>query len=114
MTDNPLLHSFLLNSFFVAGLECSTHRRRDGARLDLLEASAHARFAYQDFCRLKRLGVRCRSQRLALAPGRTSRTALWTSARIYPLLKSRSRRLRAGRLGFVPLRLPGPFRPLVA
>ncbi len=52
MTDNPLF-----NSFFVAGLECSAHRRRDGARLDLLETSAHARFAYQDFCRLKRLGM---------------------------------------------------------
>ncbi len=52
MTDNPLLESF-----FIAGLECSTHRRRDGVRLDLLDASGHARLAYQDFCRLKRLGM---------------------------------------------------------
>ena len=53
MFDQPLL-----NSFFIAGFECSTHRRADGQRLDLLAASGHVRFAYhQDFCLLKRLSI---------------------------------------------------------
>ncbi|RWO95779.1 MAG: hypothetical protein EOQ99_33560, partial [Mesorhizobium sp.] len=28
-------------SFFMAGFECSSHRRGDGVRLDLIRATAH-------------------------------------------------------------------------
>ena len=34
----------LFDSFFMAGFECSTHRRRDGRRLDLIAATGHDRF----------------------------------------------------------------------
>lgn len=53
MFDQPLL-----NSFFIAGFEYSTHRRANSQRLDLPAASEHVRFTYQDFCRLKRLGTK--------------------------------------------------------
>ncbi len=36
-------------SFFQAGFECSTHRRRDGVRLDLTAATEHDRFALPDY-----------------------------------------------------------------
>ena len=40
-------------SFWMGGFECSTHRRRDGLRLDLLHATQHDRFARQDYERLR-------------------------------------------------------------
>lgn len=43
--------------FWLAGFECSCHRRRDGRRLDLLEATGHDRFAMQDYARLSHLGI---------------------------------------------------------
>jgi beta-glucosidase/6-phospho-beta-glucosidase/beta-galactosidase len=46
-----------LPSFWLAGFECSCHRRRDGRRLDLLEATGHDRFASQDYARLPPLGI---------------------------------------------------------
>lgn len=45
------------SSFWLAGFECSTHRRRDGRRLDLLEGTGHDRFAMQDYARLPPLGI---------------------------------------------------------
>ena len=45
------------SSFWLAGFECSTHRRRDGRRLDLLEGTGHDRFAVQDYARLPPLGI---------------------------------------------------------
>ena len=44
------------DSFFMAGFECSSHRRRDGVRLDLIRATAHDRHALQDYRQCKRLG----------------------------------------------------------
>lgn len=41
----------LFKSFFLAGFECSTHRRRDGARLDMVAASRHDAFAAEDYAR---------------------------------------------------------------
>nr|WP_312508183.1 family 1 glycosylhydrolase [Pseudomonas luteola] len=41
------------NSFFLGGFECSTHRRFDNRRLDLIQATAHDRFAKADFARLR-------------------------------------------------------------
>ncbi len=37
------------DSFFMAGFECSSHRRRDGVRLDLIGATGHDRHALQDY-----------------------------------------------------------------
>jgi len=48
----------LLGSFFVAGFECSSHRRRDGRRLDLLAATRHDELAAQDYRRVLAHGMR--------------------------------------------------------
>lgn len=48
----------LFKSFLQAGFECSTHKRRDGVRLDLLKSTQHERFAREDFVRLQPLGIR--------------------------------------------------------
>jgi hypothetical protein len=45
-------------SFFQAGFECSSHRRRDGVRLDLLRATSHDRHVLQDYRQLSELGFR--------------------------------------------------------
>ena len=43
-------------SFFQAGFECSSHRRRDGVRLDLIRATGHDRHVLQDYRQCKSLG----------------------------------------------------------
>lgn len=43
-------------SFFQAGFECASHRRRDGVRLDLLRATGHDRHLPQDYRHCKQLG----------------------------------------------------------
>ncbi len=48
----------LTKSFWMAGFECSCHRRPDGKRLDLIEATRHDRFAAADYARLRRAGIR--------------------------------------------------------
>ena len=48
----------LFDSFFMAGFECSTHRRRDGLRLDLVRATGHDSHALQDYRHCVRLGIR--------------------------------------------------------
>ena len=47
-----------LRSFFAGGFECSTFRLRSGRRLDLIESTAHDKFALQDYLRLQREGLR--------------------------------------------------------
>jgi len=37
------------DSFFMAGFECSSHRRRDGVRLDLIRATGHDRHVLRDY-----------------------------------------------------------------
>ena len=44
-------------SFFLAGFECSTHRRLDGHRLDLVAATGHDRFAIDDYARCRASGL---------------------------------------------------------
>jgi beta-glucosidase/6-phospho-beta-glucosidase/beta-galactosidase len=44
------------DSFFMGGFECSSHRRRDGIRLDLIRATGHDRHALKDYSLCKRLG----------------------------------------------------------
>lgn len=41
----------------MGGFECSTHRRSDGVRLDLISATRHDRFAFEDYERLKNIGM---------------------------------------------------------
>ena len=51
----------LFESYVMGGFECSTHRRFDGRRLDMIEATGHDRFAEADYLRLMELGIRtCR------------------------------------------------------
>src|SRR5687767_808217 len=44
-------------SFFMGGFECSTHRLRTGRRLDVVGATAHDRFALEDYRRLAHVGM---------------------------------------------------------
>src|SRR5206468_11598488 len=37
------------DSFFMAGFECSSHRRKDGVRLDLIKATAHDKHVLRDY-----------------------------------------------------------------
>jgi hypothetical protein len=45
-------------SFFQGGFECSSHRRRDGVRLDLIRATSHDRHVLQDYQQCAELGLR--------------------------------------------------------
>lgn len=62
-------------SFFQGGFECSSHRRRDGVRLDLLRATGHDRHVAGDYRQLHQLGLRTirdgvRWHLIEKAPGR--------------------------------------------
>jgi beta-glucosidase/6-phospho-beta-glucosidase/beta-galactosidase len=46
------------HSFFLGGFECSTHRRRDGRRLDVLASTEHDRHAASDYAQLAGHGIR--------------------------------------------------------
>src|SRR5690606_12640456 len=48
----------LFDGFFIGGFECSTHRRRDGRRLDLLRSTRHAEFAARDYQTMVAHGIR--------------------------------------------------------
>jgi beta-glucosidase/6-phospho-beta-glucosidase/beta-galactosidase len=48
----------LFQSFLMGGFECSTHRRRGGRRLDLIESTRHEEFAEDDYARLVKIGMR--------------------------------------------------------
>lgn len=45
-------HDHPFRSFFLGGFECSTHRRRDGRRLDVLATTEHDRHAASDYVQL--------------------------------------------------------------
>jgi hypothetical protein len=54
----PMLpKSDLFHSFVLGGFECSSHRRRDGRRLDLLAATRHDVNAGTDYRALARHGI---------------------------------------------------------
>ncbi|HEX9931754.1 MAG TPA: hypothetical protein VGB08_02820 [Allosphingosinicella sp.] len=53
MPDDPAFASF-----FMAGFECSSHRRQDGLRLDLIHSTAHDRLALADYRGCTALGIR--------------------------------------------------------
>src|SRR5262245_55996777 len=44
-------------SFFMAGFECSSQRRKDGVRLDLIRATSHDKHALADYRRCAELGI---------------------------------------------------------
>lgn len=51
----------LFPSFFLGGFECSTHRLRNGRRLDLIASTAHDRFVEEDYLRMQAVGIKtCR------------------------------------------------------
>ena len=47
----------LFRAIFLGGFECSTHRLASGRRLDLVAATAHDRFAAEDYARLRARGI---------------------------------------------------------
>src|SRR5438105_11094227 len=47
----------LLRSFFLGGFECSTHRPRNGKRLDLIAATKHDVLAESDYLRAQAQGI---------------------------------------------------------
>lgn len=62
-------------SFFQAGFECSSHRRRDGVRLDLIRATGHDKAVLGDYRLCAQLGLRTirdglRWHLIETAPGR--------------------------------------------
>ena len=48
----------IFDSFFQAGFECSSHRRKDGVRLDLIRATGHDRHIVADYHQCRELGFR--------------------------------------------------------
>jgi hypothetical protein len=48
----------LFDSYFLGGFECSTHRRRNGRRLDLIATTGHDRAAAQDYRWMVRHSIR--------------------------------------------------------
>jgi beta-glucosidase/6-phospho-beta-glucosidase/beta-galactosidase len=47
----------MFKSFFLGGFECSSHRRIDGRRLDLIDATAHDRLCQGDYLLLAENGI---------------------------------------------------------
>ena len=57
----PAPPPMLFRSFILGGWESSTHRRRDGRRLDMIAATAHDSHAAEDYRQLRAHGIRaCR------------------------------------------------------
>src|SRR5690349_12131057 len=77
----------LFRSFFLGGFECSTHRRGDGRRLDLLSATGHDRHAADDYRMLGHHGIAAvrdglRWHLIEVAPGHYD----WSS--VLPMLRA--------------------------
>jgi len=47
----------MFKSFFMGGFECSTHKRKDGRRVDMLAATRHDELAERDYRKLQELGI---------------------------------------------------------
>jgi beta-glucosidase/6-phospho-beta-glucosidase/beta-galactosidase len=52
------MNTSFFDSFFQAGFECSSHRRSDGVRLDLIRATSHDRHVRGDYRQCAELGFR--------------------------------------------------------
>ena len=57
-TGEAAFQPTFFRSFFLGGFECSTHRRADGRRLDLIAATDHDVQAEQDYRQLAGHGIR--------------------------------------------------------
>ena len=79
MRDKTLADSHLFASFIQGGFECSTHRRKDGKRLDLIASTVHDQFLVQDYERLKERRHSNRTRGITLAPDRGCLAAFMTS-----------------------------------
>ena len=82
--------SGLFESYFLGGFECSTHRRRDGRRLDLIAATGHDRAVVLDYRAMLEHGIRTvrdgvRWHLIETAPGRYD----WSS--FLPMLRAARR-----------------------
>ncbi len=58
MKNVPVFTSRLFNSFWMGGFESADHINGRLARVNMIEATQHDRFAADDFARLKTLGIR--------------------------------------------------------
>lgn len=47
----------MFKSFFMGGFECSTHKRKDGLRIDMLSSTRHDEFAETDYQQLQTCGI---------------------------------------------------------
>jgi len=54
----PFGNTGLFRSFFLGGFESSTHRLRNGKRLDLVHSTRHDEFAYSDYRLLQKWNIR--------------------------------------------------------
>lgn len=85
MSSSPLFRSY-----FLAGFECSSQRRRDGRRLDLLASTRHDELVEADYRQVLAHGMRAardglRWHRIETAPGRYD----WSS--FLPMLQAARR-----------------------
>ena len=77
----------IFQSYFLGGFECSTHRRHDGRRLDLIAATGHDRAVIHDYRAMLEHGIRTvrdgvRWHLIETAPGRYD----WSS--FLPMLRA--------------------------
>ena len=83
------MNSGIFRSFILGGFECSTHRRRDGRRLDVIASTRHDELAARDYRLLQRHGIQTardglRWHLIESAPGRydfSSATGMLEAAR---------------------------------
>jgi polysaccharide biosynthesis protein PelF len=72
----------IFQSFLQAGYECSTHKLRNGRRLDLVSATQHDRFVREDYDRALSEGMQTvreglRWPLIEQTPGKLSFTSLY-------------------------------------
>ena len=72
------------DSFLQAGFECSSHRRKDGVRLDLIRATSHDKHVFSDYSACAELGFKTirdglRWHLIEQAPGKYDWSS-WTPA----------------------------------
>jgi beta-glucosidase/6-phospho-beta-glucosidase/beta-galactosidase len=51
------VNEMIFQSFFMGGFECSTHRRSDHLRLDMIAATEHDKYVAADYARLREVGM---------------------------------------------------------
>ncbi|MFC0407408.1 glycoside hydrolase family 1 protein [Roseomonas elaeocarpi] len=89
-TRAPGFRPSLFRSFFLGGFECSSHRRGDRSRIDMMEATRHDVLAENDYRQLAGYGIRSvrdglRWHRIETSPGRYD----WSE--VLPMLRSAER-----------------------